>query len=314
MAGTGARVGEPCCLLALALICFSCYAQDEPIALTEKSDAPTTAELRALIPKLQPLHEKIHPPGPMDWLKDHPEPGQTFEEYLTCQPETLRGERRIICIQPLGELKGRRREIVELTADFMARYFGTPVRVMKPLSLDVVPEDSRRASRGFGEQLKSTTVLYNILTPRMPKDAAAYIALTDSDLYPEDSWNFVFGQASLRSRVGVWSLARFGDPDESDEAFLLCLLRTIKTATHETGHIFSMRHCTLYECNMNGSNHLAESDAKPLWLCPECFAKVIFATGQSPKENLRQLAAFARKHGMKTEAEFYEKSATKLKE
>ncbi len=294
------------------LLCLSCFAQEEPIAVVPKTDAPSATELRALIGKLQPLHEKIRPPGPGDWLKDHPEPGQTFEEYLTCQPVTPKGNRHVICIQPLGGLKDRRKEIVARTAEFMALYFGTPVRVMEPLSLDLIPRESRRPSRGYGEQINSLSVLNDLLKPRIPKDAAAYIAFTASDLYPEDSWNFVFGQASLRQRVGVWSLARFGDPDRNDDAFRLCLLRTIKTATHETGHIFSLRHCTLYECNMNGSNHLEESDAKPLWLCPECFAKVLYATGQEPKESLRKQAAFARKHGLEPEAAFYEKSLNTL--
>jgi archaemetzincin len=31
------------------------------------------------------------------------------------------------------------------------------------------------------------------------------------DLYPDPAWNFVFGQASLRERVEVFSFARY-DP------------------------------------------------------------------------------------------------------
>src|SRR3712207_7363776 len=42
--------------------------------------------------------------------------------------------------------------------------------------------------------------------------------------------------------------------------FKLTLLRTLKIAAHETGHMFSVRHCTKYECVMNGSNHLGETD------------------------------------------------------
>jgi len=30
-----------------------------------------------------------------------------------------------------------------------------------------------------------------------------------TDLYPRDSWNFVFGLASLRERIGVFSFARY---------------------------------------------------------------------------------------------------------
>lgn len=33
-------------------------------------------------------------------------------------------------------------------------------------------------------------------------------------------------------------------------------------------------HCVAYECCMNGSNHLAEKDARPLEFCPECTAKL----------------------------------------
>ena len=44
------------------------------------------------------------------------------------------------------------------------------------------------------------------------------------------------------------------------------------TATHETGHMFSMLHCTAYECCMCGSNHREESDRRPVYLCPECTA------------------------------------------
>jgi archaemetzincin len=282
-----------------------------PITGTEASvlpKPPALADLRAMIPRLKPLHEQIHESGPSDWLANHKEPGQTFEQYLTCDPITLDSQRRILYIQPVGELAGRRKEIVELSAEFMALYFGTECRVLKALPLSLVPEDKRRADRGFGEQILTGVVLDDILMPRLPKDAAAYIAFTASDLFPDPKWNFVFGQAYLYHRVAVWSLARFGDPDKDEDAFRLCLLRTIKTATHETGHMFSINHCILYECNMDGSNHLAESDAKPLWLCPECFAKVVFATGQDPKESLRKQAVFARKHGLTAEAAFYEKS------
>ena len=270
-------------------------------------------DLREMIPILKPLHEDIHKPGPHDWLANHKEPGQTFEEYLTCQPVTLHGKRNIIYIQPLGDLPGRRKAIVDLSAEFMGIYFGAEVRILKPLSLDLIPENSRRAGRGFGkEQIKSITILDDILKPRVPKDAAAYIAFTATDLYPEDSWNFVFGQASLYNRVGIWSLARYGDPDRNEETFQLCLSRTIKTATHETGHIFSMLHCTKYQCNMNGSNHMVESDSKPLWLCPECLAKTLYATQQGPKERFRKLIEFTRKHKLEEEAKFYEKSLKAL--
>ena len=151
-----------------------------------------------------------------------------------------------------------------------------------------------------------------MLEPRLPKDAVAYIAFTTSDLWPGRGWNFVFGQASLRSRVGVWSIYRNGDPERSPAAFRLCLVRTMKTATHETGHMFSMLHCTAYECNMCGSNHREESDRRPIALCPECVAKLWWITKSDPVERYRKLAAFSRKNGLRAEADSYEKSVQAL--
>lgn len=39
--------------------------------------------------------------------------------------------------------------------------------------------------------------LLQFLRNRTPKDAFCIVGITMIDLYPKDSWNFVFGQASL---------------------------------------------------------------------------------------------------------------------
>src|SRR5208282_1290615 len=98
------------------------------------------------------------------------------------------------------------------------------------------------------------------------------------------------------------------DPHGADADFPLCLLRTLKTASHETGHMFSMQHCTLYECNMCGCNHREEADRRPLWLCPHCLAKLCHATGADPIRRFKDLSAFSKRTGLKVEEEFYEKS------
>jgi archaemetzincin len=265
--------------------------------------------LPAMFKKLLPLHKKLGPPGPGDWLANHYEPGQTYREYLQSDPVTPDRARRVIYVQPLGDFTDTQRRIITRTAEFMQAYFGLPVDVRPELSLDVIPPDARRTHPSWGDkQILSTYVLDSVLRPRLPKDATAYIALTTSDLWPGEGWNFVFGQASLTHRVGVWSIYRNGDPHESDEAFRLCLVRTLKTATHEMGHMFSMRHCTLYECNMCGSNHRAQRDRLPLWLCPHCLAKLCWATKADPEKRFERLVAFSKANGLRKEQEFFEKS------
>ena len=164
---------------------------------------------------------------------------------------------------------------------------------------DSKPSATESESEG-SEQLLTTHILHDVLQPRLPQDAAVMIALTSADLWPGEGWNYVFGQASLNDRVGVWSLHRFGDADGSDADYRQCLRRTLKTASHETGHMFSMTHCTFYQCNMNGSNHLQESDGRPLEMCPHCLAKLCYATGADPAKRLNNLATFTRPTGFTT--------------
>ena len=123
------------------------------------------------------------------------------------------------------------------------------------------------------DQILTTWVLDQLARQR-PDDALALIALTAVDLYPDPSWNFVFGQASLTERVGVWSLWRNGTPGSAEY-----LRRTIMTAAHELTHMLGVQHCTAWECLMNGSNHQAEKDARPLALCPHDLAKLCIALG-----------------------------------
>jgi archaemetzincin len=266
--------------------------------------------IKAAMEKLRPLHAKLGRPAPGEWLAHHEEPGQTFEEYLASRPVGPTKGRNVLCVQPLGEFSPSQRKIITLTADFMGRYFTLPVKVLDDLPLSLIPAKARRTHPSWGvKQILSTYVLDEVLKPRLPKDAVAYIAFTTSDLWPGAGWNFVFGQASLRERVGVWSIARNGDPDRE---FPLCLLRTMKTATHETGHMFSMFHCTLYECNMCGSNHREEADRRPIALCPECAAKLWWITGCEPVGRYRKLAGFCKEQGLEKERAAYEKSIEAL--
>jgi archaemetzincin len=287
---------------SLLLMCGACSAQHPP-------EAP----LPQPFAKLLPLHKRLGPPGPGEWLAVHQEPGQTYDEYVRGKPIRPDATRRVIYVQPLGTLSKTERKIVQLTADYMEPYFGLQVKILDELPLSLIPEKARRVHPTWNvPQILAPYVLDDVLAPRLPKDAVASIAFTASDLWPGEGWNFVFGEASLSNRVGVWSLSRYGNPDANEAAFRLCLLRTLKVGTHETGHMFSIAHCIRYECNMQGSNSLAEGDKCPLWLCPECLAKLCYATGADPIKRYQRLAAFCKAQGLTREQEFFEKSVEVL--
>jgi archaemetzincin len=225
----------------------------------------------------------------------------------------LRNGLLLFCVWCAG-LVGAAERIVDRTAEFLGDYFSLPVKIREGIGLRTVPAHARRrAGLLHDEQLLTTYLLNDMLKPRLPRDAVALIAITNMDLWPGEGWNYVFGQASLGDRVGVWSFHRFGDPDRGEEAYRLCLLRTLKVASHETGHMFSLPHCIALRCNMNGANNLAETDRGPLEVCPHCLAKIYYAMGVRPAGRFKKLRDFCKANDLKAEAEFYEKSLKALK-
>ncbi len=282
------------------------------MAILSAAEPGGESQLPAPFENLLPLHSPLGKPEGTDWLAQHRESGQTYQEYLDSHPIRVQKNRRTIYIQPLGELGKTQRKIVDLSAEFMGDYFMLPVKILEPLPLSEISAAARREGGAGNEgQLLTTYILDKVLKPRLPKDAATLIAITPADLWPGEGWNYVFGQASLRDRVGVWSFSRYGNPENSKEAFRLCLERTIKVATHETGHMFSMQHCIQLECNMNGSNSLPESDRHPLEVCPNCLAKLCFATGADPVARFKKLSAFCKANGLMKDGGIYEKSLKK---
>jgi archaemetzincin len=253
---------------------------------------------------LQPPYEALkalHTPLPRadegDWLAEHDEDGQSFQDYASGPVTRPDEHRRVIHLQPVGDFPPAQQRALQLTADFVRRFFQLPVQTSEPVAGSTIPARARRIHPVWGtRQLWTRYVLEEVLAPRRTPDAFAVLGLTTEDLFPAAGWNFVFGEASMDQRVGVWSTYRNGDPASESDRFLE---RTIKTAVHELGHMFSMPHCLAYRCVLNGSNHRAESDSRPLELCPVCLQKLAWNIGFDPRKRFIELAEFAQARGWK---------------
>uniref|UniRef100_A0A6B2LF79 Archaemetzincin-2 n=1 Tax=Arcella intermedia TaxID=1963864 RepID=A0A6B2LF79_9EUKA len=121
-------------------------------------------------------------------------------------------------------------------------------------------------------------------------DAFCIIGITMYDLYPTDSWNFVFGEARLIDSVGVFSFIRYVDDSPN------FLLNCCKVMTHEIGHMFGIGHCCYFECLMNGANTLEESTSQPLYLCPMDLHKLQHYVGFDVLERYQKLLLFLLRH------------------
>jgi archaemetzincin len=263
--------------------------------------------------KLRPLADPLPPPRPGDWLAEHPEPGQTFDEYLDARPVRKSDQLHTIYLCLVGDFTEAQRRILALTEDYLGIFFDCPVKVQRRVALASIPPRARRTHPSWGDpQVLTGYILHEILEPERPADALAYLALTDSDLWPGRGWNFVFGEANLWARVGVWSIYRNGDPSQGEAAFQLCLRRTLGTASHELGHILTMRHCIAFRCLMNGSNHQAERDGRLLHLCPVCLRKLCWNLQVEPVPYLAKLKVFCQQNGFGPERTWYERALAAL--
>ena len=257
--------------------------------------------------RLRVVHDIKRPPGPQDWLAVHPEPGQTVSDFVKQTPSKPQPG-QVIIVQPIGAFDAVRFRILGETVEVMRAFFYMPVRIAEVLPLDDIPAYARRVFDQTGQrQILTTYLLDHVLIPQRPDDAFCVLGLTAEDLWPGEGWNFVFGQADIVERVGVWSLARNGDPSLSQEMFDTVLRRTVATALHETGHLFGLWHCPFYECLMNGSNHRKESDQRPLWLCPIDLRKLQILLGWDLKQRFHDLKVVYEKLGWRKEVEFYQK-------
>ncbi|XP_074477219.1 archaemetzincin-2 [Sebastes fasciatus] len=273
------------------------------------------------------LEEGFHPgqPGSLfqpitvhsdsDWISAHPEKPQDFESfYRKMSRKTPNASHNTIYIQTIGsfgEAGAQTDQYVEWLREYCQTFFcGLSVKLLPAVTVAETGCSFRVNFSSHNLQILTGDLL-QFLSNRKPKDAFCIVGITMIDLYPEDSWNFVFGEASLSMGMGVFSFARYddnfysrsyagelqlkpGDYSVFDGYYTppitsTLLLRSCKTMTHEIGHMFGIKHCQWLSCVMQGSNHLEESDRRPLDFCPVCLRKLQVAIGFKIAERYKAL-------------------------
>lgn len=265
-------------LICLFLL-FSCHQQTNP-------DDNTT-----ICQKLKPLTQTKHAIQAGEWRASFSETHEPLQTYISRNPTRATSIRNKLYVVKIGAFDKRGTEILENAKLYLKAFYQIEVQELPVITTDAIPEKYTRPNT-YGLQLQTPFIIDSLLPKLLPDSAFALIAFTKYDLYPSNDWNYVFGIASLEKRVGVWSLARFGDYNQDSVSFHLALQRTLKVASHETGHLFGIKHCVQNECCMNGGISLEESDQQPLWLCWECTAKVCWNRNIFPDAQIQALLNF----------------------
>lgn len=236
-----------------------------------------------------------------EWRYEHHEGGQTFEQYRNRKPPKFTDSADVIYLKPLGQFSDLQLKVLEQTREYVEIFFQKKTLLQEPVSGKLIPEWAWRWNQEGFEQAYAPYILDTILKGKIPANGIALMAFSEKDLYPSGDWNFVFGIASYKDRVGVSSIFRLEDQHLDSSNIQKTLSRLIKITSHEIGHMFSLMHCTYAECVMNGSNHLGETDATPVRACSECQKKLLWCLRYNNDKRAAALSAFFREKGFEEE-------------
>lgn len=252
-------------------------------------------------------------PQPSDWLAQRKEDGQTYSQYRDSKPNRPgAGGRNTLYILPLGDFPEETAPDLATLEKYMEHYYyPMPVKLLPNIREEKLSTVGRINNFTGQEQWHAGEML-RWLPSKLPKNCYGLLAVTMTDLYPGEDWNFVFGLASYRERVGIFSFARFRPSQEVDVEDkkiqnAIVLRRACKVLSHEMGHMFGIKHCVHYECNMNGANSLSEADSTPMHLCPVCLRKLQQAVGFDPLARYQGLKKFYLGNGFASEEKWLSK-------
>lgn len=288
-------------------------AFDRSEALGPLDNEPTVLQ-RLLTPDAD--FAPIRTPEAGDWLSIHNEAGQPYGAYVSSGFNRPNSTRNVIYLLPLGDFPAENSPPLEDLKVYAEAFFQLAVKILPAATLDEKLFNPRTNENSHKRQLHTLSILSHLKT-RLPADAYCLLGITMVDLYPAKSWNYVFGQASLAERVGIYSFARY-DPaffgQERPKDYRQSILRrSCKVLTHETAHMFGLHHCIYFDCLMNGANNLDESDAQPQHLCPVCLRKLHFNVQFNPVIRYEELNKFYKAHEWEEDASWADRQLEKAK-
>ncbi len=207
---------------------------------------------------------------------------------------------------------------LDLILEFTRAFFGGCETELLP-TLDFSKNMKHRMNGGILQY--RTDGFYDLLSKtRSQRDARREllcVAVTMTDIYPDESWNFVYGQARSIDGLGVYSFARldplFPTPLEqlrnkslTEEHRVIMLRRCVKILLHAIGHLFGLKHCIYYICLMNGANHEKEMDQQALYLCPVCLRKLYSTLQFDVRRIYETFVNLCGKYGLEEERIWYQ--------
>lgn len=269
---------------------------------------------KILTNNIDSFYKKIQAPKKGDWLMNHKEFGQTFDEFSRSKPKLVSSP-KVIYLMSLSYS-----ETTLMNIDFIlglkmiaeAYFFGMKVKlIQKVYDLGKYKIKTKINSESKKIQICANQIL-SFIYKDIPSNAYCMIAFTDQDLYLEEmeeqeeentdsqeneekvdseekesiSHSFTFGLTYPKLSISIFSFARY-DPlfytnDKTSDSknenmqkfFTILLKRSCRVLIKEISIMMNLKNCIYYDCAINGFSSMEEFDNKPFEVCPICLRKI----------------------------------------
>ena len=139
--------------------------------------------------KLTELCAPMPKPGKSDWLSEHLEAGQTFDDFNRKAHTRVSPHMKTIYIQPLEEAIDQ--EMLQVFKAFLSAYFlGMEVKVLPYWLVEGNNKIASRINSDTGKKQYNAADILKAIQSKLPKDGYCIIACSMTDLYPRPTWNY----------------------------------------------------------------------------------------------------------------------------
>lgn len=141
-----------------------------------------------------------------DWLFSHKQKPQPYDAYKTPYINFLTPEKKTIYLLPFGKFN---KDFMDKLVMFCAAFYpNTLVKILPEQDLMKSIPNIRKRKNVYGDQYICDDILAYMKTC-VPDDAYCVMGITLQDIYPGPNWNYVYGWATYKARVGIFSFVRW---------------------------------------------------------------------------------------------------------
>ncbi|WP_028981376.1 archaemetzincin [Sporocytophaga myxococcoides] len=243
---------------------------------------------------------------------------KSLTEFILSNPNKRDSVRKIIYLQPLGNMSDKVAGIIKEEINYLKSFFQLEVKILGNISFEeiknrkvetrLVSEDDlgyynkfKSSSVNLTEQINANSLIENYLKNNVPTDAVAVLGITEHDLYLP-RMNFIYGSSYLKNRMGIISTYRIAEDYEESK------MNIRKVVTKQIANLFSIPNVKDYVCVLNFHNNIEQLRAGTLLISPVALAKLKYAIGFDYTQRFSDLKEFYHSEGNEAMEEYYDKS------